>query len=71
MDREVSATTPVGGASRAVSHIRSACSTKDPQIDSRGLHVKIETPDVLGERIRRRETAIWHELIRQRNITAN
>jgi tripartite-type tricarboxylate transporter receptor subunit TctC len=40
------------------------------KLEAQGLNVKIETPDVFAERIRR-ETAIWRELIRQRNITAN
>jgi hypothetical protein len=30
----------------------------------------LETPDAFADRIRR-ETAIWRDLIRQRNITAN
>ena len=37
--------------------------------EAQGLSVKIETPNVFAERIRR-ETAIWRDLIRQRNITA-
>jgi hypothetical protein len=40
------------------------------KLDAQGLNVRIETPDVFGERIRR-ETAIWREPIRERNITAN
>ncbi len=40
------------------------------KLEAQGLNVKIETPDVFAERIRR-ETAIWRDLIRQRNITAN
>jgi hypothetical protein len=40
------------------------------KLDAQGLAVKIETPDVFADRIRR-ETAVWRELIRQRNITAN
>jgi tripartite-type tricarboxylate transporter receptor subunit TctC len=40
------------------------------KLDAQGLNVKIEAPDVFGERIRR-ETAIWRDLIRARNITAN
>jgi tripartite-type tricarboxylate transporter receptor subunit TctC len=40
------------------------------KLDAQGLAVKIETPDVFTDRIRR-ETAVWRELIRQRNITAN
>jgi tripartite-type tricarboxylate transporter receptor subunit TctC len=40
------------------------------KLEAQGLSVKIEPPDVFAARIRR-ETAIWRELIRQRNITAN
>jgi tripartite-type tricarboxylate transporter receptor subunit TctC len=40
------------------------------KLDAQGLAVKIETPDAFAERIRR-ETRIWRDLIRQRNITAN
>jgi tripartite-type tricarboxylate transporter receptor subunit TctC len=40
------------------------------KLSDQGLSIKIETPDVFGERIRR-ETAIWRELIKQRKITAN
>jgi tripartite-type tricarboxylate transporter receptor subunit TctC len=40
------------------------------KLDAHGLNIRIETPDVFGERIRR-ETATWRELIRERNITAN
>jgi tripartite-type tricarboxylate transporter receptor subunit TctC len=40
------------------------------KLQDQGLSIKIETPDVFGERIRR-ETAIWRELIQQRKITAN
>jgi tripartite-type tricarboxylate transporter receptor subunit TctC len=40
------------------------------KLDTQGLAVKIETPDAFAERIRR-ETAVWRDLIRQRNITAN
>jgi tripartite-type tricarboxylate transporter receptor subunit TctC len=40
------------------------------KLDAQGLSVKIEAPDVFAERIRR-ETAIWRDLIRQRNISAN
>jgi tripartite-type tricarboxylate transporter receptor subunit TctC len=40
------------------------------KLDAQGLAVKIETPDVFADRIRR-ETAVWRDLIRQRNITAN
>ena len=37
--------------------------------EAQGLSVMIEAPDAFAERIRR-ESAIWRELIRQRNITA-
>jgi tripartite-type tricarboxylate transporter receptor subunit TctC len=40
------------------------------KLDAQGLAVKIEAPDVFADRIRR-ETAVWRDLIRQRNITAN
>jgi tripartite-type tricarboxylate transporter receptor subunit TctC len=40
------------------------------KLDAQGLSVKIEAPDVFADRIRR-ETAIWRDLIRQRNISAN
>ena len=40
------------------------------KLEAQGLNVKIETPVVFADRIRR-ETAVWRELIRQRNITAN
>jgi tripartite-type tricarboxylate transporter receptor subunit TctC len=40
------------------------------RLDAQGLAVKIETPDAFAERIRR-ETRIWRDLIRQRNITVN
>jgi tripartite-type tricarboxylate transporter receptor subunit TctC len=40
------------------------------KLDAQGLSVKIEAPDVFAYRIRR-ETAIWRDLIRQRNISAN
>jgi len=40
------------------------------KLDAQGLSVKIEAPDVFAERIRR-ETALWRDLIRQRNISAN
>ena len=40
------------------------------KLEAQGLSVKIERPDVFSQRIRR-ETAIWRELITQRNITAN
>jgi tripartite-type tricarboxylate transporter receptor subunit TctC len=40
------------------------------KLSDQGLSIKLETPDVFGERIRR-ETAIWRELIKQRKITAN
>jgi tripartite-type tricarboxylate transporter receptor subunit TctC len=40
------------------------------KLKAQGLSVKIEAPDVFADRIRR-ETAIWRDLIRQRNITAN
>jgi tripartite-type tricarboxylate transporter receptor subunit TctC len=40
------------------------------KLDAQGLSVKIEAPDVFAERIRR-ETAMWRDLIRQRNISAN
>jgi tripartite-type tricarboxylate transporter receptor subunit TctC len=40
------------------------------KLDAQGLAVKIEAPDVFADRIRR-ETAMWRELIRARNITAN
>jgi tripartite-type tricarboxylate transporter receptor subunit TctC len=40
------------------------------KLDAQGLSVKIETPDVFADRIRR-ETAMWRDLIRQRNISAN
>jgi tripartite-type tricarboxylate transporter receptor subunit TctC len=40
------------------------------KLDAQGLTVKIEAPDVFADRIRR-ETALWRELIRQRNIRAN
>src|SRR5262245_35682197 len=35
------------------------------KLDAQGLAVKIETPDVFADRIRR-ETTIWRDLIRQR-----
>ena len=44
--------------------------TLQPRLEAQGLDVRIEAPDRFAERIRR-ETAIWRELIRQRNITAN
>ena len=40
------------------------------KLEAQGLAVKIEAPDVFAERIRR-ETAMWRELIRARNISAN
>jgi tripartite-type tricarboxylate transporter receptor subunit TctC len=40
------------------------------KLDAQGLAVRIEAPDVFAERIRR-ETAVWAEIIRARNITAN
>ena len=40
------------------------------KLDAQGLTVKIETPDVFADRIRR-ETALWRDLIRQRNIRTN
>ena len=40
------------------------------KLDAQGLSVKIEAPDVFADRIRR-ETAMWRDLIRQRNISAN
>jgi tripartite-type tricarboxylate transporter receptor subunit TctC len=40
------------------------------KLDAQGLSVKIETPDVFADRIRR-ETVMWRDLIRQRNISAN
>jgi tripartite-type tricarboxylate transporter receptor subunit TctC len=40
------------------------------KLDAQGLVIKIEAPDVFAARIRR-ETAIWAEIIRTRNITAN
>jgi tripartite-type tricarboxylate transporter receptor subunit TctC len=39
------------------------------KLDAQGLSVKIEAADVFGTRIRR-ETAIWADIIRSRNITA-
>ena len=47
-----------------------ASQTLREKLDAQGLAVKIETPDAFADRIRR-ETAIWRDLIRQRNITAN
>lgn len=40
------------------------------KLGAQGLMVKIETPDVFGARIRQ-ETAVWADLIRQRNISVN
>jgi tripartite-type tricarboxylate transporter receptor subunit TctC len=40
------------------------------KLDAQGLSVKIEAPDVFADRIRR-ETAMWRDLIRARNISAN
>ncbi len=40
------------------------------KLAAQGLTVKIERPDIFADRIRS-ETAIWRDLIRQRNITAN
>jgi tripartite-type tricarboxylate transporter receptor subunit TctC len=40
------------------------------KLDAQGLAVKIEAPAVFADRIRR-ETAMWRDLIRQRNISAN
>jgi tripartite-type tricarboxylate transporter receptor subunit TctC len=40
------------------------------KLDAQGLAVKVETPEVFADRIRR-ETATWRDLIRQRNISAN
>jgi tripartite-type tricarboxylate transporter receptor subunit TctC len=40
------------------------------KLDAQGLSVKIEAPDAFADRIRR-ETAMWRDLIRQRNISAN
>jgi tripartite-type tricarboxylate transporter receptor subunit TctC len=40
------------------------------KLDTQGLSVKIEAPDVFADRIRR-ETAMWRDLIRARNISAN
>jgi tripartite-type tricarboxylate transporter receptor subunit TctC len=39
------------------------------KLDAQGLSVKIEAADMFGARIRR-ETAIWADIIRSRNITA-
>ena len=44
--------------------------TVQQKLDAQGLSVKIEAPDVFAERIRR-ETAMWRDLIRARNISAN
>jgi tripartite-type tricarboxylate transporter receptor subunit TctC len=40
------------------------------KLDAQGLAVKIEAPDAFADRIRR-ETAMWRDLIRERNISAN
>ncbi|PWT75508.1 MAG: LacI family transcriptional regulator [Proteobacteria bacterium] len=40
------------------------------KLEEQGLNVVIEPPDVFARRIRN-ETAMWRELIRARNITAN
>ena len=40
------------------------------KLDAQGLSVKIEAPDAFADRIRR-ETAMWRDLIRTRNISAN
>jgi len=40
------------------------------KLEAQGLAVKIEAPDVFADRIRR-ETAMWRDLIRQRDISAN
>jgi hypothetical protein len=40
------------------------------KLDAQGLSVKIEALDMFADRIRR-ETAMWRDLIRQRNISAN
>ncbi len=40
------------------------------KLDAQGLSLKIETPDIFAERIRR-ESAEWSALIKARNITAN
>jgi tripartite-type tricarboxylate transporter receptor subunit TctC len=40
------------------------------KLDAQGLSVKIEAPAVFADRIRR-ETAMWRDLIRERNISAN
>jgi tripartite-type tricarboxylate transporter receptor subunit TctC len=62
--------TPVTDAIFALS--RDILETPDlrEKLDAQGLTVKIETPDVFADRIRR-ETALWRDLIRQRNIRAN
>ena len=40
------------------------------KLEQQGLDIKIEAPDAFAARIRR-ETAMWRDLIRQRNISAN
>ncbi len=37
---------------------------------NQGLHIVAEKPDVFAARIRR-ETALWAQVIRERNITAD
>jgi tripartite-type tricarboxylate transporter receptor subunit TctC len=44
--------------------------TLQEKLDAQGLAVRIEAPDVFSDRIRR-ETAVWAEIIRARNISAN
>jgi hypothetical protein len=40
------------------------------KLAAQGLTVKIEAPDIFGARIRR-ETAVWADIIKERNIQAN
>ncbi len=61
---------PVLDAIYAVTSDVLASPALQQKLDAQGLSVKIEPPDVFAQRIRR-ETAIWRELITQRNITAN
>jgi tripartite-type tricarboxylate transporter receptor subunit TctC len=62
--------TPVINAIFAVTSEILASGEVQKKLQAQGLSVKLEPPDMFADRIRR-ETAIWRELIRQRNITAN
>jgi tripartite-type tricarboxylate transporter receptor subunit TctC len=62
--------TPVVDAIFAVTSEILASADVQQKLQTQGLSVRIEPPQVFADRIRR-ETAAWRELIRQRNITAN